>query len=51
MDLIQYFQNIYFLNDSNVHIFRLQTWFNTWQVANNYTNPMQIDTICPVINE
>ncbi|XP_049817212.1 hexosaminidase D isoform X2 [Aethina tumida] len=30
---------------------QMNTWFNSWQIANNYTNPMQIDTICPVINE
>ncbi|XP_018563570.1 hexosaminidase D-like [Anoplophora glabripennis] len=28
---------------------QMQTWFNLWQVSNNYTNPMQINTILPVI--
>ncbi|KAK9887771.1 hypothetical protein WA026_000086 [Henosepilachna vigintioctopunctata] len=30
---------------------QMQTWFNQWQIYNNYTNPMQIDTILPFINE
>lgn len=30
---------------------QMQTWFNQWQICNNYTNPMQIDTIAPFINE
>lgn len=30
---------------------QMQTWFNQWQVYNNYTNPMQIDTILPYIND
>ncbi|KAK4874582.1 hypothetical protein RN001_013942 [Aquatica leii] len=28
---------------------QMNTWFNQWQVLNNYTNPMQIETILPVI--
>ncbi|CAH1154569.1 unnamed protein product [Phaedon cochleariae] len=30
---------------------QVQTWLNVWQIANDYTNPMQIDSILPVVNE
>ncbi|XP_060521222.1 hexosaminidase D-like [Cylas formicarius] len=30
---------------------QLSTWLNQWQIANNYTNPMQIDAILPAISE
>ncbi|KAB0793796.1 hypothetical protein PPYR_13416 [Photinus pyralis] len=28
---------------------QMNTWFNQWQVLNNYTNPMQIESILPVL--
>ncbi|XP_017779185.1 PREDICTED: hexosaminidase D-like [Nicrophorus vespilloides] len=28
---------------------QMQTWFNQWQVLSNYTNPMQIESILPVL--
>ncbi|KRT78897.1 hypothetical protein AMK59_6467 [Oryctes borbonicus] len=30
---------------------QMNTWFNQWQVHNNYTNPMQIDSILPVLTK
>lgn len=30
---------------------QMHSWFNQWQVLNNYTNPMQIDSILPLITE
>lgn len=27
------------------------TWMNPWQVANNYTNPMQLENLVPAFTE
>lgn len=28
---------------------QIHTWFNQWQILNNYTNPMQIENLMPVL--
>ncbi|XP_076680554.1 hexosaminidase D isoform X2 [Andrena cerasifolii] len=30
---------------------RISTWMNPWQVANNYTNPMQLENLIPAFTE
>jgi len=30
---------------------RIMTWMNPWQVANNYTNPMQLENLIPTFTE
>lgn len=47
---MEWFANIKAKYKSIVDSELLNTWFNQWQVLNNYTNPMQIESIQPVLN-
>ncbi|CAH0564501.1 unnamed protein product [Brassicogethes aeneus] len=47
----EWFVNLKSRYKSIIESDQMNTWFNSWQIANNYTNPMQIDAIFPVINE
>lgn len=46
---IEWFVNIKAKYKSIIDSDLLNTWFNQWQVMNNYTNPMQIESILPVL--
>lgn len=34
-----------------VFLFRVMTWLNSWQIKNNFTNPMQIESLLRAFNE
>ncbi|XP_022901815.1 hexosaminidase D-like [Onthophagus taurus] len=45
----EWFANIKSKYRSLIDSDQINTWFNQWQVLNNYTNPMQIESILPVL--
>nr|CAH7712483.1 unnamed protein product [Callosobruchus chinensis] len=47
----EWLTNLRFRYRNIVNSDQILTWLNSWQIANNYTNPMQIDAILPVIAE
>lgn len=48
--VFEWFLNIRTKYRSIVDSDQVNTWFNQWQITNNYTNPMQLDAIMPVIS-
>ncbi|GLV34793.1 uncharacterized protein CBL_09274 [Carabus blaptoides fortunei] len=48
---VEWFVNIKAKYRNIVDSDQVQTWFNQWQILNNYTNPMQIESILPVLTE
>ncbi|XP_018335239.1 hexosaminidase D [Agrilus planipennis] len=47
----EWFANIRAKYKNAIDSDQVNTWFNQWQVLNNYTNPMQLESILPVLTD
>ncbi|KAG8040598.1 hypothetical protein G9C98_002594 [Cotesia typhae] len=48
---IEWFLNFKVKFDNTVNSEQITTWMNPWQVANNYTNPMQLESLIPAFTD
>ncbi|XP_043484727.1 hexosaminidase D-like [Leptopilina heterotoma] len=48
---IEWFLNFKIKYHNIVHSEQIATWMNPWQVMNNYTNPMQLESLVPAFTD
>lgn len=48
---VEWFLNMKIKFHNIVSSEQIMTWMNPWQVANNYTNPMQLENLVPVFKD